>query len=435
MQSRHNLVNHASRVSTVEARNAKASENRALRYKLRKAAAITLDGERVCTCGVRAVSEQIDLQAGETGSFFAGVETCGSVWTCSVCASKIATKRKEEVAELMRCHSCAGGFATMFALTIPHQKIHTCQETKELVAETWKKVLSSRKVRDLREQYDLKFVRALEVTYGENGWHPHLHILAFPRPGTFEGQINDAVWVIFEEWAKRVFKAGYGHCNPVLFKPETTEAPEAAADYVTKWGADCELAMAHIKRARGGGRNPWDLLRDIADGDHEAKEIFREYAATFKGARQLTYSKGLREQYDLREIDDDEIVVDGDAGAESIGHLPRTVPFQLQKRNLEGAFFAYVHTLWKANQSRDLMADIESWLLSRRIKTWVDRDPGDAGYDPTAGKRPAANSDAKVNTESWMAETENRHQEIEENRISAVRYRRQKAKAYGRKNY
>ena len=51
-----------------------------------------------------------------------------------------------------------------------------------------------------------------------------------------------------------------------------------------------------------------DLLRDYADGDERAGELWREYVAAFKGQRQLCWSHGLRELLYLpREESDEDI--------------------------------------------------------------------------------------------------------------------------------
>lgn len=53
-------------------------------------------------------------------AFFQGVETCGSVWHCPVCAPKIAEKRRVEVGQAIERHFADGGMAIMVTLTIPH---------------------------------------------------------------------------------------------------------------------------------------------------------------------------------------------------------------------------------------------------------------------------------------------------------------------------
>jgi hypothetical protein len=160
-------------------------------------------------------------------------------------------------------------------------------------------------------------VRALEVTHGGNGWHPHLHILLLFDPGTFSIEIQQfGIW-IFERWARFIAKAGFGECNPAIFRFEETHSPEAAGDYVAKWGPEAELVSGHTKKSKHG-RTPWMLLEAAANGDTRAGALFQEYAYGFKGARQLTWTRGLRERYGLRDVDDAELAANEEEGGPSV---------------------------------------------------------------------------------------------------------------------
>ena len=69
---------------------------------------------------------------------------------------------------------------------------------------------------------------------------------------------------------------------------------------------------------------PWQILEGIVAGSKVDIMLFRDYAEAFKGARQLTWSRGLRELYGLREAvsDDDASLDDSDERAPVIGVLP-----------------------------------------------------------------------------------------------------------------
>ena len=128
----------------------------------------------------------------------------------------------------------------------------------------------------------------------------------------------------------------YGWCNPSLWRFERTQETERAGDYVTKWGADRELTQGHMKRAKGGGRTPWQILEGILAGSKADIMLFRDYAEAFKGARQLTWSRGLRELYGLRDAvsDDDASLDDPEERAPVIGVLPIHVFRRVSDRGL-----------------------------------------------------------------------------------------------------
>ena len=67
------------------------------------------------------------------------------------------------------------------------------------------------------------------------------------------------------------------------------------------------MTHANLKQGRAGGRSPFQLLDDGGAGDALALKLFQAYAVAFKGARQLTWSKGLKEQYDVDDPSDKEV--------------------------------------------------------------------------------------------------------------------------------
>lgn len=145
-------------------------------------------------------------------------------------------------------------------------------------------------------------VRALEVTYGENGWHPHLHELALlqiPVTGAIESGIES--WVK-DHWRKAVEKQGYNATWQHGADVKTEE--HSIRDYVvkfgrlpkeTRWTVEHELTKAVVKKSHADGTTPLGLLHKYGLGDQQAGKLFVEYARSFKGKNQLVWSRGLRE--------------------------------------------------------------------------------------------------------------------------------------------
>lgn len=79
---------------------------------------------------------------------------------------------------------------------------------------------------------------------------------------------------------------------------------------------------AHVKRVKDG-EGPFDLLRSVlCEKDRTAPALFREYADSFKGKRQLVWSRGLRDFLNLRnDISDEELAAEIDDHAELLGQL------------------------------------------------------------------------------------------------------------------
>lgn len=252
------------------------------------------------------------LHSHEGHAHFGGIETCGSVWTCPVCAAKITEGRRADIDAILRAHRNAGGTAYMATFTIPHHRFQSCEELRKAVSAAYRKVKSGNPWQCARDGYGwIGDIRALEVTHGDNGWHPHLHVLIFFRPGTTKDRMYSLGGWLFDAWAKAVRRMGMGECNKGAFTFDVVNADDGAADYVGKWGAALEMTKAHTKKARGG-RTPWQILGNFSGkGKSRDYELFKEYAAAFKRARQLTWSRDLRALYlDAPEASDEELTDD-----------------------------------------------------------------------------------------------------------------------------
>ena len=127
-------------------------------------------------------------------------------------------------------------------------------------------------------------VRNLEVTYGSNGWHPHLHILLVAHCS--EEQMATFAEEIFSLWKAKIAKQGYGKCSEKAFQYKPVSDPEGVAEYVAKWDIYREMTDASSKKAKGKGRNPAQILADIWRGLASSETdtaLFREFAKAFRG--------------------------------------------------------------------------------------------------------------------------------------------------------
>ena len=146
------------------------------------------------------------MRRGRNGrAFFSGLETCGSVWECAVCSQRVSMHRAEQIRELLRLCREQGGEAYMLTRTVPHDQGDRLVDVKRIVADAWRFGQSGKPWRKQQVRLGLAGrVRALEVTVGEHGWHPHLHILlicerALGDPADSEVLLEFVAWVC-ERW-------------------------------------------------------------------------------------------------------------------------------------------------------------------------------------------------------------------------------------------
>lgn len=290
------------------------------RHALRRTAGRALGkSSRVAKCGQQAIGGFVSLHHSDGHAHYGAVETCGSVWNCPVCSAKISEGRKQEIDAVLKAHGAAGGMAFMATLTIPHFRFDRCESLRKGVSAAWRKVKNGRPWQRARESHGwLGDIRALEITHGGNGWHPHLHVLILFKPGTPKNTAYSFGGWIFDAWASAVSRLGMGQCSENAYTYTVASTEDGAGEYIAKWGASLELTKAQIKCARSGGRTPWQILGDLSGTRKPADfALFREYAKAFKGARQLTWSVGLREHYAVEPEQADEALSEEPGTAET----------------------------------------------------------------------------------------------------------------------
>ena len=157
----------------------------------------------------------------------------------------------------------------------------------------------------------------MEATYGQNGWHPHFHVLLL---GYFS--LDDLMYrdLLAELWIKSCVRAG-------LNAPSMTHGLDLrdgtyADQYVSKWGIESELTKGHVKKGRNGGFTPFDLLQfsmyNESVFDKDCGKLFQEFAIAMKGSRQLVWSRGLKALLDLDEKTDEELAEETEQEAISL---------------------------------------------------------------------------------------------------------------------
>lgn len=248
---------------------------------------------------------------------YSGLQTCGSVWACPVCSAKIAERRRVEIMAAMSAHKAAEGCVNLLTLTAPHQRTDVLRDLLYKQAEALKFLFKDRSVKNIfAEMGVIGQIRALEVTHGRksehnNGWHPHYHFLLFCGSGVdlarFDApQMMDWATRLYLRWASCCERAGLG--TPSFAHGLKLDDGSKAAKYVSKWGLEDEMTKGHTKKALHG-ETPFDFLRAYLEdpNDKQAGALFKEFAETFKGKRQLHWSSGLKKRFAIGESTDEEL--------------------------------------------------------------------------------------------------------------------------------
>lgn len=243
---------------------------------------------------------QVVARDGSVG--LAGVESCGSVWVCPVCAGAICAERSREVVSLVE--SWGRDKVVMVTLTVRHE--HGNLLSRELLglSRAWHSVWSGRAVADMRERWGIgPWVRAVEATWGRNGWHAHQHLLLCLRSTIDAAGREDMRRALTERWQHGVGAALGEEAVPDADRGVSVEMVRDSA-YLTKLGL--ELSGARKVARSSGGMHPFDIAESAARGEARGVMLWREYWKATRGRRQLTWSReaNARRRTDAQIADD-----------------------------------------------------------------------------------------------------------------------------------
>jgi len=277
---------------------------------------------RPAKCGMPIGASAVAVKRGPDGtSHLAGVETCGSIWACPVCAAKIRNVRADEVAQGLGEHIDRGGGALLVTLTLPHEVADELRKTITLVSEGFAAVNAGRGYGEDRNAFGiLGHIRAFEVTHGQNGWHPHLHVIVcLARPASRD--LADALQARWQaRWDRFLRRRGWRpSVDKIGVRVDRVRRDGAAVGaYVAKLqegekldrSVGNEVARADLKGGRRGSRVPFEILADFgSDGAESDRALWQEFQLATKGRSAIRWSKGLRALLlpDVDELMDEEI--------------------------------------------------------------------------------------------------------------------------------
>jgi hypothetical protein len=248
-------------------------------------------------CGLRLAWQQVPevRRAPDGHAFYTGIERCGSVWECPVCASIIQERRAAELRVIGERHRQNGGELYLATLTLTHQAGDPLRPLRRRVAHSWRRVQGGRAWLGVVADFGLAWwVRALEVTEGPHGWHPHLHVLIGTRAPLEERAERGLLAFLRARWGDEIVRSGWprpSHEHGVTLVRCTRE------DYVAKLVRELVAGRKGGRPAPDGARRrtPWEILEDVADYERPADVArWREYAEEMHGARQLTWGGELK---------------------------------------------------------------------------------------------------------------------------------------------
>lgn len=313
------------------------------RFKLLDSTRKILKGERTQHCFFNRVDKNdgvgVMFNKARKKANYSNIMRCANAWGCPVCAAIISEHRKCEVKDAMDWWKAQGGSVLLLTLTVPHYSHTDIKQLKKDLKKAYSKFFKGvRASKDMFAKWQIEhYISCFEITHGENGFHPHYHILLFvPYAVGIRSHIG-MEQDMYAVWKDCCTKSGLD--EPSEKHGLHLQAGNDAANYVAKWGLEHEMTKGHVKKGKKESRTPFDILRSYDEsGDEKEANLFRLYYFAFKGTRQLNWSKGLKKlsSNGQEEKTDQEIVDDTDNVAEMLFKLDIEMWNAVRKQGKQG---------------------------------------------------------------------------------------------------
>ena len=336
----------------LDRRAERSRDQHVIRRAIRRALAGIVAHKSLVACGNPLPGEDhTTFERDSNGRIRLGkVARCGSKQLCVTCAGRLRAAEAMLIAWRVFCHFCKGGGVSMITIAPRHQRGEALAPNKACLIESYNAAWRSAAMRAIQAKYGIiGTARVFEVTYGENGWHPHLHVLLFHERflDITEGEQRELLVVFHREFNRQLAKWATKTCQhpdaartgitytPIVengrptgrrkatYRPPTNaewygldpnevrdadlthginfvpitpdgEAGGKIAAYVGK--IQLEMTRSDLKTGKtDGSRSLFQIMNDYGTHNHPADgELIREAAAVLKGVHLVVWSGAFR---------------------------------------------------------------------------------------------------------------------------------------------
>jgi hypothetical protein len=256
---------------------------------------------RVSYCGTRPIhkhSQFIEAVQGEQGGvYYKGMQRCGSVWFCPDCMYKLMKVRADELYKQLKAYKDQGEIIIFITFTLQHKFGDSLETLHKNLIQAFNYANSHRSWIEAKKTVPVEFLRTLEVLYGSNGPHPHIHAAFVANP-----ELVSTINIFVNLYKQSLLKQGLiVNEHTVIVEPWNGKLDDMK-DYLFKGMLEKELTGGGLKKS-GHGKTFFEL---IDDGTNQ--KAIDEYITVMKGKRQYHHSKNFFK--DVRVKTDSEIITD-----------------------------------------------------------------------------------------------------------------------------
>jgi hypothetical protein len=269
-------------------------------------------------------------------AFYSGLTTCGSVWTCPVCSTKMCERRSHELRIAFNQAQAMGLQVSLWTFTAPHTAGDSIDGLRGKISKALTGFSSGSPFIKLRSRFGIiGRIKSLEVRHGVNGWHPHFHLIFFSK----KSLLDRKDWAL-SRWQSMCVKAGLSCPNE--YGLDIRDGSKAG-EYINKFSPNGEIRLTNDgdkvswdladeatkgmkKGSNHGSLSPWGIL-DLAGTAVDKKTRFRykclflDYAKAMHEKPQLEWGNGLKDYFGVEEKSDEDLLAEDQDKAKLLAHL------------------------------------------------------------------------------------------------------------------
>jgi hypothetical protein len=278
-----------------------------------------------CLRTVIALDKQVKVYKSKEHkkAHYGGLMVCGSIWTCTICASKITERKSNIIQSTIDAHKLAhpNGDVLLVTLTFPHSREDNLDDILKKFRSAERGFSNTKAVMNIkRDMGFIEPIKSLELTYGhQNGFHPHSHQLWFIRDKMDHAAAKE---ILFKHW--RIYCIKRGLEAPSFEHGVDIRGGLNAGEYTAKmgWNLGKEVAKGHTKKAKQGRFAPFDLLQEYYTNETAwSKAKFIEYAKATFGLHYISRFPKLQKLYDITDKSDETLAREETDLADLVGLL------------------------------------------------------------------------------------------------------------------
>jgi hypothetical protein len=235
--------------------------------------------------------------------------TCAKIWVCPICAARIAHKRRRLLAYLVGKLSALGKRHTLVTYTLAHQRDDDLSTVKKALQEAYTKSKEGRAYQTFAKEYGIiGSIRTLEITHGDNGWHPHIHELLIHSADVSPETLHEN---IYPRYLAALNKQGrHALAKGLDVKASDDDVYEYISKYghlpLSKWSLAHEMTAQARKEAKLDHRSSMQILYDLMKkGNHSDRWLWIELEEATRNTAMMFISRAVRKLVNVPQLNDE----------------------------------------------------------------------------------------------------------------------------------